>query len=110
MLFQLLAKTVARSRYVAVRACDGKPPGFLGRYSSPVLTQATGSDAFSPRPFVSEVGVPITKILHALIKTFDATFTLDSVVASHCGDFSFKTTFHPEHLNEVAVELAQCLR
>jgi hypothetical protein len=47
-------------------------------------------------------------ILPALTETFDASFTVNSVVACDCGDFPFKAIFCPEYLNEIAVELAQC--
>jgi hypothetical protein len=43
------------------------------------------------------------------MKGFDATSTVDSVVACDCGDFPFQTIFYPEYLNEIAVELAQRL-
>ena len=46
-------------------------------------------------------------ISHALIKSFDAT--LNSVVACYGGDFSFKGISYLVYLNEIAVELAECL-
>jgi hypothetical protein len=33
------------------------------------------------------------------MKGFDATSTVDSVVACDCGDFPFQTIFYPEYLN-----------
>jgi hypothetical protein len=45
-----------------------------------------------------------------MMDSFDAAFTVDSVVACRCCDFSFKAIFYPQYLNEIAVELAQCLR
>jgi hypothetical protein len=42
-----------------------------------------------------------------MMDSFDAAFTVDSVVACRCCDFSFKAIFYPQYLNEIAVELAQ---
>jgi hypothetical protein len=49
-------------------------------------------------------------ILPAPTETFDVSFTVNSVVACDCGEFPSKIIFWPQHLNEIAVELAQRLR
>ena len=48
-------------------------------------------------------------ISHALIKSFHAPFTVNSVVTCDGGDFSFNGISYLAYLNEIAVELAECL-
>src|SRR5215831_15158831 len=48
-------------------------------------------------------------IMHPLVSSLDTIFPVDSVVASHRGDFPFQTTLDVQCLHDIAVELAQRL-